>query len=108
MMLLRALQRRKPPIRRLILTDNLIGAATISECAGPVLTGGLALETLDLSWNCLPPGAGAELADALAWNRSLASLALAHNNVGSAGAAFADALQHNGTLTALDLAANSV
>eukprot|EP00752_Nemacystus_decipiens_P009815 g8759.t1 len=105
---LKALSRHQPPVSHLGLSDNRLTLKTMQGCAGPLLTGGLALLSVDLGWNHLNQQAVEELSDALAWNKTVKQMNLEFNNSGDGVHALAEALQHNKTLTRLDLTANQV
>ncbi|CAM9221094.1 unnamed protein product, partial [Scytosiphon promiscuus] len=103
---LKALVRWQPPLSYLGLSDNRLTLKTMQDCAGPLLTGGLSLLTLDLGWNHLNQSAVEELSDALAWNKSITKMSLEFNNSGEGIHSLAGALLNNKTLTSLDLTAN--
>ncbi|CAM9707920.1 unnamed protein product [Ectocarpus sp. 4 AP-2014] len=105
---LKALARYQPPVSHLGLSDNGLTLKVMQECAGPLLTGGLALLSLDLGWNHLNQQAVEELSDALTWNKSVTKMNLEFNNSGEGVHALAEALQNNKTLTNLNLTANQV
>ncbi|CAM9530364.1 unnamed protein product [Ectocarpus sp. 6 AP-2014] len=105
---LKALARYQPPVTHLGLSDNGLTLKVMQECAGPLLTGGLSLLSLDLGWNHLNQQAIEEVSDALAWNKSVTKMNLEFNNSGEGVHALAEALQNNKTLTNLNLTANHV
>ncbi|CAN0146878.1 unnamed protein product, partial [Ectocarpus sp. 12 AP-2014] len=105
---LKALARYQPPVSHLGLSDNGLTLKVMQECAGPLLTGGLSLLSLDLGWNHLNQQAVEELSDALAWNKSVTKMNLEFNNSGEGVHALAEALQNNKALANLNLTANQV